>query len=339
MASLERASDEKAALLGGMKDPEAVASPLSPTKAALPSASGGKPLIFGLGVTTLVILYYAFCSSTMLVINKVAIHQLPCPIFLLCIQLLTSAVIVWAGNHLGIVQADAVDWAKLRKFIWVVAGFLGTIFANIKVLQNANVETFITFRSSTPLVLSLCDYIFLGRALPTARSWASLVLLLAGSAGYVLVDSSFKVHAYYWLMLWYAFFTFDTVYVKHMCDTVKMTNWSRVYYTNAIALVPLLFALPLTGEHHKLATVAWTPGLLGPVILSCLMGVCMSHSAYLLRDTVSATLFTIVGILCKIITVVINVLIWDKHATPTGIAFLLVCVLAGTFYEQSPKRA
>lgn len=30
------------------------------------------------------------------------------------------------------------------------------------------------------------------------------------------------------------------------------------------------------------------------------------------------------GILCKIVTVVINLLIWDKHATPAGIGFLLV---------------
>ena len=38
-------------------------------------------------------------------------------------------------------------------------------------LQYSNVETFITFRSSTPLVLSLCDYFFLGRAWPNTRSW------------------------------------------------------------------------------------------------------------------------------------------------------------------------
>ncbi len=105
---------------------------------------------------------------------------------------------------------------------------------------------------------------------------------------------------------------------------LQMTNWSRVYYTNAIALGPLLLALPMVGEQDKLLTVSWTPSVLLPVILSCLVGICMSHSAYLLRDTVSATLFTIVGILCKIVTVVINVLIWDKHATPVGIGFLLV---------------
>lgn len=61
-----------------------------------------------------------------------------------------------------------------------------------------------------------------------------------------------------------------------------------------------------------------------PLVLSCLMGVCMSHAAYLLRDAVSATMFTIVGILCKIVTVIINCLIWDKHASPSGIGFLMV---------------
>ncbi|EFJ47374.1 hypothetical protein VOLCADRAFT_105165 [Volvox carteri f. nagariensis] len=331
MSDKERGiEEEKAKLLEGRKDVEAGKHLMTSAK----SLSLG-----GFGLTSIVILYYAICSSTMLVINKVAIYHFPCPISLLCLQLFFSAFAVTLGHYVGVVSAEAIDFDKLKKFVWVVVGFLGTIFANIKVLQHANVETFITFRSTTPLILSICDYIYLGRALPTMRSWLSLVVLLSGSFGYVLVDSDFKIDAYYWLLLWYAFFTFDTVYVKHMCETVKMTNWSRVYYTNAIALGPLLLALPLAGEQDRLSSVVWTSNVWVPVLLSCLMGICMSHSAYLLRDTVSATLFTIVGILCKIITVVINVLIWDKHATPAGIGFLLVCVFAGTFYEQAPKRA
>eukprot|EP00198_Chlamydomonas_reinhardtii_P010179 XP_001699516.1 solute carrier protein [Chlamydomonas reinhardtii] len=334
MKSKDSDAPETVALLSKQQDVES-----NGNKQGNSGSESQKPYMFGLGLTTIVIGYYALCSSTMLVINKVAIYKLPCPIFVLCCQLFCSAAIVAGANHVGLLQAEVTEWAKLKKFIWVVVGFLGTIFANIKVLQHANVETFITFRSSTPLILSVCDYLFLGRMLPSARSWGALLVLLGGSLGYVMSDSDFRVDAYVWLFLWYCFFTFDTVYVKHMCDTVKMTNWSRVYYTNAIALVPLALSLPILGEHKKLERVQWTPDVVGPLVLSCVVGLCMSHSAYLLRDTVSATLFTIVGILCKIITVVINVLIWDKHATPTGIMFLLVCVLAGTFYEQSPKRS
>ncbi len=45
-----------------------------------------------------------------------------------------------------------------------------------------------------------------------------------------------------------------------------------------------------------------------------------------------------VGILCKILTVVINYFIWDKHASLAGIGCLGVCLAAGTFYQQAPKR-
>ncbi len=85
-----------------------------------------------------------------------------------------------------------------------------------------------------------------------------------------------------------------------MCDTVKMTNWGRVYYTNGLALVPLALVLPSLGEHNKLASVQWTFSVVMPLLLSCVVGVCMSHASYLLREAVSATLFTIVGILCKV---------------------------------------
>lgn len=57
----------------------------------------------------------------------------------------------------------------MKKF-WIVAFvFLGTIFTNIKTLQYANVETFIVFRSSTPMLIAVLDYFFLGRELPDRR--------------------------------------------------------------------------------------------------------------------------------------------------------------------------
>lgn len=54
---------------------------------------------------------------------------------------------------------------------------------------------------------------------------------------------------------------------------------------------------------------------------------------------VSATSFTVIGILCKLGTLIVNRLIWDKHAGLKGSFFLLVCLAAGTFYQQAPMRA
>jgi len=37
------------------------------------------------------------------------------------------------------------------------------------------------------------DYCFLGRALPNARSWASLIAIVIGAMAYVYTDSNFEV--------------------------------------------------------------------------------------------------------------------------------------------------
>jgi len=82
---------------------------------------------------------------------------------------------------------------QIKPFLVVAVAFLGAIFTNMKTLQYANVETFIVFRSSTPLLIALLDYAFLGRELPSLRSWCSLLLLLCGAFGYVMYDADFEV--------------------------------------------------------------------------------------------------------------------------------------------------
>lgn len=53
---------------------------------------------------------------------------------------------------------------------------------------------------------------------------------------------------------------------------------------------------------------------------------------------VSATSFTLVGVVNKFLTVLLNVVVWDKHSTPLGITAVCLCLLAGVFYEQAPRR-
>ena len=65
----------------------------------------------------------------------------------------------------------------------------------------------------------------------------------------------------------------------------------------------------------------------------------MSYFAFLCRAQVSATHFTVIGNVCKLLTVLINVCIWDKHATPMGLGFLFLCLVAAFLYKPSPKRA
>jgi GDP-mannose transporter len=287
------------------------------------------------------IAYYGLCSSTLLIANKLALHLISAPVFLLSIQLWFAVAAVYLLAVLGVVQVQPLRWSTATQFSPVVVSFLGTLFANAKVLQYSNVETFITFRSSTPLVLCVCDYVFLGRQLPSSRSIICLLGLLLSSAGYAAVDHMFDVRAYSWLAVWYVSFTAYEVVVKHLCDNVALDNWTRVVYTNAMAGSLLALATPFVrGEHHAVAkAVVWTPGSASVLLLSCVIGLGVSHSAYVMRSACSATLSAVVGILCKVVTVVINMVIWDKHASFVELVFLALGLVAGALYEQAPMRS
>ena len=151
-------------------------------------------------------------------------------------------------------------------------------------------------------------------------------------------DSSYVVHGYRWVFAWFFVFCFDQLYIKHVVDSVQVrSNWGRVFYTNFWASL-MLAAMTLVLEPNVLRTFRWGYRPIAALAVSCLSGVAMSYFAFLCRAAVSATSFTVIGNVCKILTVLINISIWDKHASPPGLAALLVCLAAAAAYQQAPLR-
>lgn len=72
-----------------------------------------------------------------------------------------------------------------------------------------SVQTFIVFRSSTPLMVAIADSAFMGKPWPSKSTFASLVVILAGAVAYVLTDSQFTVTAYFWALVYLATITFE----------------------------------------------------------------------------------------------------------------------------------
>jgi len=250
-----------------------------------------------------------------------------------------TALVVKAFAMMGKIDCDALEKTKCIKFLPVALIFLSTIFANMKSLQYANVETFMVFRFSTPLVVSIADYLFLGRKLPNTRSWICLFALLVGAFGYATTDSSFHVKGYTFCAIWYVIFCMDQIYLKHIINTVKMdSTWGQVFYSNFLASVPLVFTFINDAEEIQALKDMSTSAFLA-VFLSVALGVGMSYFAWMARSLLSAASFTVVGNICKILTIAINVSLWDKHASAMGIACLMFCLVAAYFYQQAPMRS
>ena len=151
------------------------------------------------GQKTFAVLGYMLCSSLMLLANKLAIHYMQTPLFVLFSQLAGTAAVVIVARALGLITKPIfTSWKTALAFAPAPIAFLGTIYSNIKVLQYANVETFIVFRSSTPLLISIADYAMMGREFPSRRSMLCLIIILLGAIGYVKSDSNFQMRGYFW---------------------------------------------------------------------------------------------------------------------------------------------
>ena len=51
---------------------------------------------------------------------------------------------------------------------------------------------------------------------------------------------------------------------------------------------------------------------------------------------VTATCYTVLGVANKMATVTANALIWDQHASTTGVLFLVLCLIGAATYQQAP---
>ncbi|KAL5729484.1 GDP-fucose transporter 1 [Ranunculus cassubicifolius] len=292
--------------------------------------------------TSSLVIGYALCSSLLAVINKFAITKFNFPGLLTALQYLTSALGVWVLGKFGFLYHDPFTIETAKKFLPAATVFYLAIFTNTNLLRHANVDTFIVFRSLTPLLVAIADTLFRKQACPSKLTFGSLVVILGGAIGYVATDSGFTLTAYSWAFAYLITITTEMVYIKHMVTNLGLNTWGFVLYNNLLSLMMAPLFWFVTGEYVDVLaafgsrTDDWFEfGTFSAVSLSCLFGLLISFFGFAARKAVSATAFTVTGVVNKFLTVAINVLIWDKHASPIGLVCLLFTIVGGILYQQS----
>ncbi|KAJ4708346.1 GDP-mannose transporter like [Melia azedarach] len=285
---------------------------------------------------------YALCSSLLAVINKYAITKFNYPGLLTSLQYLTSTLGVWVLGKLGFLHHDPFTFDIAKKFLPAAFVFYLAIFTNTNLLRHANVDTFIVFRSLTPLLVAIADTAFRRQPWPSKLTFLSLLIILGGAVGYVATDSAFTLTAYSWAFAYLITITTEMVYIKHMVTNLGLNTWGFVLYNNLLSLIMSPLFWFLTGEYGEVfAALGANAGnwfqneAFLAVALSCVFGLLISFFGFAARKAISATAFTVTGVVNKFLTVVINVLIWDKHASPFGLVCLLFTIAGGVLYQQS----
>lgn len=287
---------------------------------------------------------YCLSASLLSIINKWAIMKFPYPGALTALQYFTSAAGVLICGWLKVIEHDKLDLVTMWRFLPAAIIFYLSLFTNSELLLHANVDTFIVFRSAVPIFVAIGETLYLHQPWPAIKTWASLGTIFAGSVLYVITDYQFTLTAYSWALAYLVSMSIDFVYIKHVVMTIGLNTWGLVLYNNLEALMLFPIELLIMGELKKIKREIqdesdwYSFQVVLPVALSCLFGLAISFFGFSCRRAISATGFTVLGIVNKLLTVVINLVIWDKHSTLVGTVGLLICMFGGVMYQQSTSN-
>ncbi|KAL1510158.1 hypothetical protein AB1Y20_006489 [Prymnesium parvum] len=292
----------------------------------------------------LYMLLFSCCSAALLLVNKVLMHAAPLPSFISTLQFAAATVVSLLVMVQGCAPVDRFVRRKVKPYAMYVCMFVATVYCSFKALEHSNVETLIIARSCVPCVVSVLEFFFLGRALPTLRSWVAMGVMIAGAVAYVATDQAFRLDgfsAYTWVALYFSIISVEMAYGKYIVGPHLgfASMWGPTLYTNTIS-IPLMVAIGIASkEPDELCRVTWSAKLIFLLMLSCILGVAISFLGFKTRSLVSATCYTVLGVANKILTVTGNLIIWDHHASALGIVSLCVCLCGASMYQQSPMRA
>jgi hypothetical protein len=84
---------------------------------------------------------------------------------------------------------------------------------------------------------------------------------------------------------------------------------------NALAVLPMAAITLAGGEVGVLRAQFWSAPAVAVLALACAAGLGMSYFSFALRAVISATSFSVIGNVCKVLTILVNLLMWDNHAS------------------------
>jgi drug/metabolite transporter (DMT)-like permease len=290
---------------------------------------------------------YSLCSGTLVLLNKLILHHLPYPSLVTSFQLASTILFIGCAKYIYGMEVDNLEWKYVVPYLSYTVAFALGVYCNMRSLSISNVETVIVFRALAPCVVSILDALFLGRMYPNLRSWIGLATIVLGTLGYASFDEKFQSQgwaAYGWPFCYLLLISFEMAYGKQIIRSVDLkTKSGPVLYTNLLGIFPmLLFAYvgnePQKFHNDRLEGKPIHPASICFLVLGCIAGTGIGYSSWWCRDKVSATSFSLIGVINKCLTILLNLAIWDQHAAPGGIASLALCLVGGMLYQQAPMR-
>lgn len=284
-------------------------------------------------------------------LNKISITFIPNAALLLFVQIASTVVIISSAAMFSAQKVVFIPSPRMIKaYSSVAALFLATIYSNFRLIHAVGVNPFIVLRCTTPLIVSVLDWCFLGRELPDRRSIIALAGIFISGSAFTLPKLTLfgdweslrhsDLSGVFWALVWLSCFALDMIYIKHIVDSYPCNGLERTLYQNALSLpiLTLILISPLETAGVSSLHAAATEYAQVALILSCVAGTILSFTGMTLRSELSATVFTILGIVCKMASAFLNELFVEAEDSVYSFACIFLSIISSSMYRQAPIK-
>jgi uncharacterized membrane protein len=146
-------------------------------------------------VASAIILYSPAAVGTPIV-NKLCMREAHLPSFFAILQFAfaTASVVLLSAVDRCIRDDITLRWSRVWPYLVYSCIFVATVYSYMQALDETSIATVIIFRTAVPLMVSVLDWTFLGRQLPSKRSLQVLVCVAGSLLGYMAFDHAKNLH-------------------------------------------------------------------------------------------------------------------------------------------------
>jgi len=282
-------------------------------------------------------LLYSLSSSSLLLLNKLLLTSLPLPSTLLTLQLLFTILSLYILSSLSLFNIDTLKLDILKIYSVYTILFTSGIVCSLQCLRETSVESVVMVKSLSPIGVCALERVleWVGwgekntikegnKRLNEIGRRRVLGLIMVGLGGGMY---GWKGGMGRWCLGYWGCLGVEMVVGRRIVKGIPFqTPSGPVQYTNLLALLPSIFFSLSSGELSTLLSLSSShPSLLSfllsfpwtfylYLILSLLMGSSIGYTSWWTRSQVSATSYTLIGILSKMGSIVGSSLVWGGRS-------------------------
>lgn len=289
------------------------------------------------------LLFWMSMGLLMNLLNKQCTIFLACPILLVIIQMLVTVLLMSWTPLSGVRMEDLWRWCILA--LVLASAIVSSMFA----FTYSSVTCLLILKNCQPILTLLLENLVLAKAPPMSLCiLMSLLSIAVGAYMYAHFSpgGSITMHGLGWILINLFAIVIHRVSERHLLTSdIKLSFEVMTLINNAVPLVPLGVLAWATGETqnwHKYLHLTHSPMAIAVITCSGIAGLCLGQSSIMVQACVSATSFSVLQCLTKVLIILAAMLIFHDHFTPLscfGCVMSLIGCAAYSMAQQAAKQA